>query len=49
MTRDQIQATLRKEYDQQSWLRVLRGILPGTDVFAVPQTVAVPTPNLRGD
>ncbi|HEV2393546.1 MAG TPA: hypothetical protein VG146_14435 [Verrucomicrobiae bacterium] len=46
MTRDQIQATLRKEYDQQSWLRVLRGILPGTDVFAVPQTVAVPTPNV---
>jgi adenine-specific DNA-methyltransferase len=40
MTRDQIQSILRQEYDPQRWLQVLREILPGTDVFATPQTVA---------
>lgn len=44
MTRDQIQSILRQEYDQQNWLKVLREILPGTDVFATPQTVAASTP-----
>ena len=45
MTRDQIQAILRKEYDQQRWLQVLREIMPGTDVFASPQTVTTSVPN----
>jgi len=45
MTRDQIQAVLRKEYDRQPWLQVMREILPGTDVFASPQTVAVSVPD----
>lgn len=45
MTRDQIQSILRKEYDQQSWLQVLREILPGTDVFAAPQIVTVNIPD----
>jgi hypothetical protein len=45
MTRDQIQAVLRKEYDKQRWLEVLREILPGTDVFASPQTVPVSIPD----
>lgn len=45
MTRDQIQAVLRKEYDRQPWLQVLREILPGTDVFASPQTVSVSVPD----
>jgi len=45
MTRDQIQAVLRKEYDRQPWLQVLREILPGTDVFASPQAVSVSVPD----
>jgi hypothetical protein len=44
MTRDQIQSVLRQEYDQQRWLNVLREIMPGTDVFAVPQVVPVNIP-----
>ncbi|MBU6409795.1 MAG: hypothetical protein KGR98_05350, partial [Verrucomicrobia bacterium] len=39
MTRDQIQSTLRQEYNQQRWVSLLREILPGTDVFASPQPV----------
>jgi hypothetical protein len=39
MTRDQFQAFLRQEYNQQRWLQLLRDILPGTDVFASPQAV----------
>ena len=45
MTRDEIQAVLRKEYDQQRWLQVLRTILPGMDVFGSPQTVPVSSPD----
>ena len=45
MTQDQIQAILRKAYDRQGWLQVLREILPGTEVFASPQVAAVPVPN----
>src|SRR5579871_4950044 len=41
MTRDQIQSILRQEYHPQRWLQVLREILPGTDVFATPQTVSM--------
>jgi len=41
MTRDEIQPILRHEYDQQRWLSFLREIMPGTDVFAVPQAVPV--------
>ena len=43
MTRDQIQSVLRQTYDPQRWLEVLRAILPGTDVFANPQTVQAST------
>ncbi len=45
MTRDDIQAVLRKEYDRQPWLHLLREILPGTDIFASPQTVSVSVPD----
>jgi hypothetical protein len=45
MTRDQIQSVLRQEYDQQRWLQILREIMPGTDVFAAPQTVPVNVPD----
>ena len=45
MTRDEIQGVLRKEYDRQNWLQVLREILPGTDVYASPQTVPVSIPD----
>jgi len=41
MTRDQIQAVLRQEYDRQRWLNALREIMPGTDVFAAPQPITV--------
>jgi len=41
MTHDRIRAVLREEYARQPWLQVLREILPGTDVFASPQTVSV--------
>jgi hypothetical protein len=45
MTREQIQSILRQEYDPQRWLQLLRVILPGTDVFASPQTVPVSEPD----
>jgi len=45
MTREQLQSILRQEYDAQRWLEVLRAILPGTDVFAKPQTVPANTPD----
>jgi len=45
MTRDEIQSILRQEYDATRWLDVLRKILPGTDVFASPQTVPSSTPD----
>jgi type I restriction-modification system DNA methylase subunit len=45
MTRDEIQSILRQEYDAARWLDVLRKILPGTDVFASPQTVPSSTPD----
>jgi adenine-specific DNA-methyltransferase len=45
MTREQIQAILRNNYDRQRWLQVLREILPGTDVFAAPQAVSVSIPD----
>ncbi|MGO8696346.1 MAG: Eco57I restriction-modification methylase domain-containing protein [Limisphaerales bacterium] len=45
MTRHEIQTILRKEYDRQGWVQVLHEILPGTDVFASPQTVAVSVPD----
>jgi type I restriction-modification system DNA methylase subunit len=45
MTRDEIQSTLRQEYDAQRWLQLLRVILPGTDVFASPQTVPTSGPD----
>lgn len=45
MTRDQIQSILRQEYDRQSWLKVLREIMPGTDVFASPQILEVNVPD----
>ena len=45
MTRDQIQSILRQQYDQQAWLKVLREILPGTDVFAAPQPITVNIPD----
>jgi hypothetical protein len=45
MTRDEIQSILRQEYDTQRWLQLLRVVLPGTDVFAGPQTVPVNVPD----
>src|SRR5579863_2842639 len=45
MTRNEIQAILRKEYDRQGWLQLLRAILSGTEVFASPQTVPVSAPD----
>ena len=45
MTRDEIQSILRQKYDATRWLDVLRKILPGTDVFASPQTVPSSTPD----
>src|ERR1051325_3270035 len=45
MTRDQIQAILREEYVRQPWLQLLREILPGTDVFASPQSISVSVPD----
>ena len=45
MTRDEIQSILRQEYDAARWLDVLRKILPGTDVFASPQSVPSSTPD----
>lgn len=41
MTHEQIQSTLRQEYDRQRWLETLLAILPGTEVFATPQAVTV--------
>lgn len=45
MTRNEIQAILHEEYDRPSWLKLLRDMLPGTEVFASPQSLAVPAPD----
>ncbi len=45
MNRDQIQSFLHQDYDRQRWLQVLREIMPGTDVFASPQTVTTSIPD----
>ena len=39
MTRDEIQSALRKPYDRTRWLDLLRHILPGTAIFASPQSI----------
>jgi type I restriction-modification system DNA methylase subunit len=44
VTREEIQNTLRQEYDRQRWLQILRVILPGTDVFGSPQALPISIP-----
>src|SRR5271166_5267194 len=39
MNREDIQSVLQQRYDRGRWLETLRAVLPGTDVFAVPQAV----------
>ena len=39
MNREDIQSVLKQPYDRGRWLEILRSVLPGTDVFAVPQAV----------
>lgn len=46
MTRDEIQTILRQDYDPQEWLKFLRDILPGTDVFANPQAISTNSQNV---
>ena len=47
MTGEEIRAILRNAYNQRDWLNLLRGILPGTDIFASPQAVSVSVPDAR--
>ena len=39
MNREDIQSVLQQRYDRGRWIEILRAVLPGTDVFAVPQAV----------
>ena len=40
MTRLELQLALQKPYLQADWLRLLRAVLPGTEVFATPQKIS---------
>jgi hypothetical protein len=39
MNREAIQSVLQQPYQRDRWLEVLRAVLPGTDVFTLPQPV----------
>lgn len=45
MNREGLQSFLQQPYQRDPWLDTLRTVLPGTDVFASPQSVAKATSN----
>lgn len=47
MNREELQSVLKQPYQRDRWLEMLRGVLPGTDVFASPQTVSAAKPNVE--
>jgi adenine-specific DNA-methyltransferase len=45
VNREELQSVLRQPYQRDRWLETLRTVLPGTDVFASPQSVSKATSN----
>src|SRR5437870_679257 len=43
MNREALQSVLQQPYRRDRWLELLREVLPGTDVFALPQPVSTAT------
>jgi Eco57I restriction-modification methylase len=40
VNREELQSVLKQPYQRDPWLELLRAVLPGTDVFASPQSIS---------